>query len=58
MGIIKYAFMWSITLHLCYKGFDPGASNGDPIGGGIDYGFYPIPTNVRVQNINFNSNKK
>ncbi len=26
-----------------YKGFDPGASSGDPIGGGIDYGFYPVP---------------
>lgn len=25
-----------------YKGFDPGASSGAPIGGGIDYGFYPI----------------
>jgi hypothetical protein len=22
-----------------YKGFDPGASNGNPIGGGIDYVF-------------------
>ncbi|GLB47687.1 SusC/RagA family TonB-linked outer membrane protein [Neptunitalea sp. Y10] len=26
-----------------YRGFDPGASSGAPIGGGIDYGFYPIP---------------
>jgi TonB-linked SusC/RagA family outer membrane protein len=25
-----------------YQGFDPGASSGAPIGGGIDYGFYPI----------------
>ncbi|OAV44496.1 TonB-dependent receptor [Lewinella sp. 4G2] len=25
-----------------YRGFDPGASSGAPIGGGIDYGFYPI----------------
>ncbi|TXF86262.1 TonB-dependent receptor [Neolewinella aurantiaca] len=25
-----------------YKGFDPGASSGAPIGSGIDYGFYPI----------------
>jgi TonB-linked SusC/RagA family outer membrane protein len=24
-----------------YRGFDPAASNGAPIGGGIDYGFYP-----------------
>lgn len=37
-----------------YKGFDPGASNGDPIGGGIDYGFYPIPrTYLLGLNINF-----
>lgn len=26
-----------------YSGFDPGASSGAPIGGGIDNGFYPIP---------------
>ena len=26
-----------------YKGYDPGASSGAPIGGGIDDGFYPIP---------------
>lgn len=25
-----------------YRGYDPGASSGAPIGGGIDYGFYPI----------------
>jgi TonB-linked SusC/RagA family outer membrane protein len=25
-----------------YLGFDPAASTGAPIGGGIDYGFYPI----------------
>lgn len=37
-----------------YKGFDPGASNGAPIGGGIDYGFYPIPrTYMMGLNINF-----
>ena len=37
-----------------YKGFDPGASNGSPIGGGIDYGFYPIPrTYLLGLNINF-----
>ena len=27
-----------------YRGFDPTASNGAPIGAGIDYGFYPVPT--------------
>jgi len=26
-----------------YSGFDPTTSNGAPIGGGIDYGFYPNP---------------
>ncbi|MDR5591197.1 TonB-dependent receptor [Christiangramia sp. SM2212] len=26
-----------------YKGYDPSASNGAPIGGGIDQGFYPVP---------------
>ena len=26
-----------------YKGFDPAASSGAPVGGGIDNGFYPIP---------------
>ncbi|MFY0480969.1 SusC/RagA family TonB-linked outer membrane protein [Flavobacterium sp. PLA-1-15] len=37
-----------------YKGYDPGASNGAPIGGGIDYGFYPIPrTFILGANINF-----
>ncbi|WP_282124632.1 SusC/RagA family TonB-linked outer membrane protein [Algibacter mikhailovii] len=25
-----------------YNGYDPAATNGDAIGGGIDYGFYPI----------------
>lgn len=26
-----------------YRGYDPGASSGAPIGGGIDQGFYPVP---------------
>jgi len=26
-----------------YSGYDPTASTGEPIGGGIDYGFYPNP---------------
>ncbi|WP_417885911.1 SusC/RagA family TonB-linked outer membrane protein [Zunongwangia sp.] len=26
-----------------YSGYDPTASTGDPIGGGIDIGFYPLP---------------
>lgn len=37
-----------------YRGYDPGASNGAPIGGGIDYGFYPIPrTYILGLNLNF-----
>ncbi|NOR28687.1 MAG: SusC/RagA family TonB-linked outer membrane protein [Lutibacter sp.] len=37
-----------------YKGFDPGASSGNPIGGGIDDGFYPIPRTYMIGlNINF-----
>jgi hypothetical protein len=37
-----------------YRGFDPGASSGAPIGGGIDDGFYPIPRTYMVGlNINF-----
>ena len=26
-----------------YTGYDPSASTGEPIGGGIDQGFYPVP---------------
>ncbi|SMC62118.1 SusC/RagA family TonB-linked outer membrane protein [Cellulophaga tyrosinoxydans] len=26
-----------------YRGYDPSASSGSPIGAGIDYGFYPVP---------------
>ena len=26
-----------------YRGFDPSSSSGAPIGGGIDFGFYPVP---------------
>lgn len=37
-----------------YRGFDPAASNGSPIGGGIDYGFYPTPRTFIVGlNVNF-----
>lgn len=37
-----------------YRGYDPAASNGAPIGGGIDYGFYPIPrTYLLGLNVNF-----
>jgi len=37
-----------------YSGFDPAISSGAPIGGGIDPGFYPIPTTYLVGvNLNF-----
>ena len=35
-----------------YKGYDPSASSGAPIGGGIDQGFYPVP---RVYMIGINA---
>jgi hypothetical protein len=56
-GITKlriYAGVNNLYTFTKYKGFDPGASTGDPIGGGIDYGFYPIPrTYMLGLNINF-----
>ena len=56
-GITKvrvYAAVNNLYTFTKYKGFDPGASNGAPIGGGIDYGFYPIPrTYMLGLNINF-----
>lgn len=37
-----------------YRGYDPSASSGAPIGGGVDYGFYPLPrTYMLGANINF-----
>ncbi|NRD21272.1 TonB-dependent receptor [Winogradskyella eckloniae] len=37
-----------------YRGYDPGATSGAPIGGGIDFGFYPIPrTYLCGLNLNF-----
>lgn len=31
-----------------YTGYDPTTSNGAPIGGGIDYGFYPNPSTYLI----------
>ena len=31
-----------------YRGFDPAASTGAPIGSGIDFGFYPTPRIVQI----------
>lgn len=37
-----------------YMGYDPSSSSGDPIGGGIDTGFYPLPrTYMLGLNVNF-----
>ncbi|MFL9843740.1 SusC/RagA family TonB-linked outer membrane protein [Flavobacterium rhizosphaerae] len=37
-----------------YMGYDPGASSGAPIGGGVDRGFYPVPRMYMIgANINF-----
>jgi TonB-linked SusC/RagA family outer membrane protein len=37
-----------------YRGYDPSASSGAAIGGGIDYGFYPVPRTFMLgANINF-----
>jgi TonB-dependent starch-binding outer membrane protein SusC len=36
-----------------YSGYDPTASNGAPIGGGIDFGFYPTPKTYLL-GLNFN----
>lgn len=37
-----------------YKGYDPTASNGNPLGGGLDNGFYPTPkTFLLGLNVNF-----
>ncbi|TBN04023.1 TonB-dependent receptor [Hyunsoonleella flava] len=37
-----------------YKGYDPSATNGAPIGGGIDKGFYPVAaTYLLGVNLNF-----
>ncbi|MFD2725548.1 SusC/RagA family TonB-linked outer membrane protein [Hyunsoonleella rubra] len=37
-----------------YQGYDPSATSGDPIGGGIDKGFYPVAANYLLGvNLNF-----
>ncbi len=38
-----YASVQNLYTFTDYKGFDPSASTGEAIGGGIDYGFYPVP---------------
>ncbi|WP_299181437.1 TonB-dependent receptor [uncultured Aquimarina sp.] len=46
IGIDKFRIYVSVNnLHTFteYQGYDPAASSGAPIGGGIDQGFYPVP---------------
>lgn len=56
-GISKvrlYAGVNNLYTFTKYRGYDPGASSGAPIGGGIDNGFYPIPrTYLLGLNLNF-----
>lgn len=45
LGISKfrlYASVNNVFTFTKYNGYDPAATNGAAIGGGIDYGFYPI----------------
>ena len=57
MGISKlrlYTSVNNLYTFTKYRGFDPAASDGNPVGGGIDYGFYPTPkTYMLGLNVNF-----
>ncbi len=49
LGIKKlriYGSVNNVYTFTKYSGFDPSASNGAPIGGGIDLGFYPVPRTI------------
>ena len=49
-----YASATNLLTLTNYRGYDPTASTGEPIGGGIDRGFYPIPKTFFVGvNVNF-----
>ena len=49
-----YASVNNVYTFTKYKGFDPAATSGAAIGGGIDYGFYPTPrTYMFGVNLNF-----
>jgi TonB-linked SusC/RagA family outer membrane protein len=43
--LMVYARVDNLFTFTEYSGYDPTASTGAPIGGGIDFGFYPIPRN-------------
>ncbi len=53
-SIKLYAKADNVFTFTDYSGFDPTASTGEPIGGGIDFGFYPVPrTYILGLNVNF-----
>jgi len=55
-GISKiriYAAVSNLYTFTKYSGFDPAASTGEAIGGGIDYGFYPVPR-IYMAGLNLN----
>lgn len=43
-----YASVNNLYTFTEYRGFDPGATGSAAIGGGIDYGFYPLPRIYQV----------
>ena len=56
IGISKFRVYSSVNnlyTFTKYRGFDPAASDGSPIGGGIDFGFYPTPR-VYIVGVNLN----
>lgn len=52
-GLRLYASASNLVTLTKYRGYDPTASNGAPIGGGIDQGFYPNPKTYLL-GLNFN----
>jgi len=49
-----YASVNNLHTFTNYSGYDPSASSGDPIGGGIDRGFYPVAmTSMLGLNLSF-----
>ena len=55
LGITKLRFYVAVANAFTltkYQGFDPSATSGAPIGGGIDQGFYPVPR-IYTAGLNF-----
>lgn len=48
-----YASVNNLYTFTKYRGFDPASSTGEAIGGGIDYGFYPVPR-IYLAGVNIN----